>query len=322
MMARAAVRPLVPRAGLLMMVAANAPDVDVLWSWFGGTGQYLRLHRGWTHSLVFSPLIALLPLAIVWLVDRNRHSARGVLAWGWFCAWLGVLSHLAMDWTNIYGIRLLLPFSNEFFRLDSVNVVDFAIWALLLLGVALPALARLVSSEIGAKPGSGKGWAVVVLCLLACYEGERWLLHDRAVRTLDAHIYDGSTPVRVGAFAVDANPFAWKGVVETAAGFNVFYMNLREEFDPRAGRIYYKPETSAPIEAARKDPRFQSLIGFSNWLLWRITPAPEPEGASHVELLDLRFGTPTSPGLSAGGLVTADGRVLDSEVGFGRVQPR
>src|SRR5947209_3677039 len=107
MLSRAGIDRLIPRAGLLMMLAANIPDADLLWSFGHGTADYLRLHRGITHSLIASPVTALVPVAIVALIARKR------LPWMlmWAASWIGVLSHLALDWTNGYGVRLLLPVS-------------------------------------------------------------------------------------------------------------------------------------------------------------------------------------------------------------------
>ncbi len=321
MMARAGIRRAIPQAGLLMMTAANAPDIDVFWSWFGGTAHYLTAHRGWTHSLLFSPVIALVPLVIVWLVKIRLPRTPRIWALSWLFSWIGVLSHLALDSTNIYGIRLLTPLTERWFRLDTVNVVDLAIWAILLLGIVAPALAGMVSSEIGAKPGKGTGWAVTVLLLLAFYEGGRWIMHDRALRSLDARIYEGAAPVRIGAFALNANPFAWRGVVETSGGFIVFNMNLLEEFDPTAGRTFYKPPASPAIEAVRNTEDFASLLRFSSWPFWRVTMTNDAQGASKVELVDLRFGTPAAPGLEAVGVVDPGGRVRSTAIGFGPLAP-
>jgi len=323
MLARAGIRDLVPRAGLLMMAAANAPDIDVFWSWLGGTAFYLRHHRGFTHSLAFSPLLALLPVAIVWLVERKR-SPRKPLPWIRLAlfSWFGILTHLAFDFTNVYGIRLFLPFSSAWPRLDTVNVLDLFIWALLLLGVAAPALGRLVSTEIGAKPGRGSGWAIFVLLMLLVYEGGRYVAHDRALRALDARIYEGAAPLRVAAFALTANPFAWRGVVETSDAYIIYSMNILEEFDPGAGRTYYKAPASPAIDAAKKTGPFDSLIQFSSYPLWQITPVSDPQGAQRVQLIDLRFGTPVSPGLAASAIVDAVGNVRETALGFGGIQPK
>ncbi len=138
----------------MMIVAANLPDLDVV-SFLGGSVTYLEYHRGLTHSLAAAPLLALIPM----LLFRRRD-------WAAYLACLaGVLSHLLLDWTNIYGIRLLLPFSSKWLHLDITDVVDPWILLMLLLAVAAPALAGLVSSEIGAKKGSGAkiGWAWTAL---------------------------------------------------------------------------------------------------------------------------------------------------------------
>lgn len=316
MLARAGLGRSLPRAGLLMMIAANAPDADIVVG-FGGTAAYLDYHRGITHALVSIPVMAALPVLIVWLLERR--AARGGIPWLrlWLCSMIGVASHLLMDWTNSYGIRMLAPFSAEWLRLDTVFIVDPAIWVILLLGLAAPALGRLVSSEIGAKPVQGVAWPVFVLCLLLAYESGRYVAHDRAVAILDARIYNGGgTPLRAAAFARNSNPFAWKGVVETSGGYTVFSMNLLDEFDPASGRTFYKPPVSPAFEAAARTPEFGALLRFSSFPLWRVTPADTEEGASKVELFDLRFGTPASAGLAAAALVSASG-VSKVSVGFG-----
>jgi inner membrane protein len=318
MLARALVPKSVPRAGLLMMIAANGPDIDLLWSWPGGMAHYLEYHRGISHSLACSPLLALLPVVIVWALERRRIP----WLWVWLFAWIAGLTHLALDWTNVYGIRMLLPIASTWLRLDSVNIVDPLVWAILLLGVAAPALGKLVSAEIGAKSGKGTGWAIFVLLLLGAYEGGRLMAHDRAVRMLDSRIYEGVSPARVAAFAQALNPLEWKGVVETSASYIVFYMNLRDEFDPGGGRVFYKAQPARAMEAAKKTRDFMALIRFSSFPLWRVTPVSEPEGGSRVDLFDLRFGTPAAPGLAATAIVDAAGVVRSTNLGFGSIQPR
>lgn len=47
---------------------------------------------------------------------------------------LGVLTHPALDWMNTYGIRLLAPFSMQWFYGDALFIIDPWLW--LLLGAA------------------------------------------------------------------------------------------------------------------------------------------------------------------------------------------
>src|SRR5262249_12067654 len=157
-------------AAVMMMLAANAPDMDVV-SWFGGSLTYLEHHRSYAHALVFAPLVALVPFLLV------RFIGRAPLAIAAYLGALGaVFSHLRMDVTNVYGSRLLLPFSARWLRLDITDVVDPWILAVLLLALGAPALVKLVSDEIGGRkqPAPKHGWAVFALLALFLYECGRF----------------------------------------------------------------------------------------------------------------------------------------------------
>src|ERR1035438_5616120 len=106
-------------SALMMMLAANVPDIDVAVSGLPGSLRYLEYHRGYTHSLVMAPVMALVPLLFA------RWVAKSSINWQSYLACLiGVLSHLAMDLTNVYGVRLLLPFSSRWLRLDTTDIID------------------------------------------------------------------------------------------------------------------------------------------------------------------------------------------------------
>src|SRR5262245_35198062 len=101
MLARAGLGGKTKGATAMMLLAVNAPDMDVV-SWFGGSLTYLESHRSYTHALVFAPLVALVPFALV------RFLGRAPLGIAAYLGALGaVVSHLLMDLTNVYGIRLL-----------------------------------------------------------------------------------------------------------------------------------------------------------------------------------------------------------------------
>jgi inner membrane protein len=212
----------VPYAGWILVLAANIPDLDVI-SAAGGPLTYLSYHRHLTHSLPLMPVMALLAVLAVRAVVRKR------LPWmrAYGIALVGVASHIALDLTNIYGIRLLLPFSGEWFRLDLTGVVDLWIWAVFLIALVGPVLARLVNSEIGARRGSpARGFAIFALLFLLFYNGTRSVLHARAVSILDARLYDGAAPLRLAALPSPANPLRWRGLVETPGFYAVHDVNL------------------------------------------------------------------------------------------------
>ncbi len=303
-----------PRAGLLLMIAANAPDIDLVMA-AGGSEVYLNHHRGLTHGVAMIPILALLPTLIVGFA--RRRSFPWIRAW--LLASLGVASHLAMDSTNIYGVRLLAPFSWRWFALDITGVIDLWIWLMLAIAVFWPLLARLVSVEIGARPGSGRGIAIVALCSLVAYDGARFLLHRRAVAVLDARIYDGMIPRRVAAFPGPANPFRWSGLIETASFYRKHRVDLLAEFDPGGGAKFIKPAPGPEMEAARGTQAFQAFLRFSRFPLWRVTPIADRR--TEVQAFDLRFGVPNQERFVATAIVDEQLRVRHAWFQFEKPGP-
>jgi hypothetical protein len=175
--------------------------------------------------------------------------------------------------------------------LDLSNIVDLWIWAVLLAATVWPLLGRLVSSEIGAKSGSGRGLAIFALSFLAVYDFGRYLVHQRAIETLNSRIYQGGPPIRVAAFPTGfVNPFEWSGWVERPELAMHFSMNLLAEFDPTSPtRTIYKPEPSPLLDAARQAYPVQKFLEFAQYPLWQVIPVADPEGAHRVEVRDWRF---------------------------------
>lgn len=103
-------------ATLAMTLAAEAPDLDTLWSIRGPIASFQH-HRGWTHTLLGLPLEAAVVVGAVylfhrWRLRRNKPTKQSApLRWGllYGFALIALLSHLLLDWTNNYGIRPFFP---------------------------------------------------------------------------------------------------------------------------------------------------------------------------------------------------------------------
>jgi len=315
LLGRAGMNRWTPQAAAILALAANAPDIDVV-ATAGGSLNYLHYHRHLTHSLAAAPVMAILTVALVWAVGGKRLRWAGAFA----ASLAAVASHLLLDWTNLYGIRLLLPFSSSWLRLDLTPVVDIWIWCALFLAFAGPFLARLVTAEItSGKPQPGRhglASARLALVFLLAYNAGRAVLHERAEAVLNARLYSGSEPARVAALPSE-NPWVWRGLVETGEFYAVETVDLRGRFDPGRGQMFFKPQADPALDAARQSAAFQTFLQFSQFPLWRVTRAAEPEGGRNVEVFDMRFGTPAEPGFHAGALVDARGNVAAAEFQFG-----
>jgi inner membrane protein len=316
-LARAGFKHVTPRGTAIMMLAANAPDFDVV-CWFGGSASYIHWHRNITHSLIAIPFMALLSVAIIRWVGRKEVR--------WLAAFLiaivAVASHLVLDLTNVYGVRLLLPFSGRWFHWDTTPIVDLGLWAILLLGVAAPWFGRLVGSEIGERKREvGGGWAITALLLFGAYDYGRSVAHDRAAALMASRTYNGLTPRRTGAFPGE-NPLLWEGIAELSNAYVQAQIDVRGRFRLGSEVRFYKAERSPAIRAAMQTEPFQRFLEFVQYPIWVTEPAPELEHATRVSLVDLRFGTPAEPGFEAVATVTDRNQVADSIFMFGRPRPR
>ncbi len=305
-----------PLATPILLLAANAPDIDIVTS-AGGSLSYLHYHRHLTHSLAAMPVMALATVALVRVVSRKKIRWTGAF----LAALIAVATHLLLDLTNVYGTRLLLPFSARWLELDLTNVFDLWIWGVFLLCIAGPFLGRLVGSEIasrsGPEPLHGRGFAWVALAFLLFYNCGRGVLHARAVSELESRIYAGSAPLRTLAVPGPANPWRWKGVVETGDFYAVSDVDLLSEFDPTRATVYHKPAPDPAIDAAARLPAFQEFLRFSQWPLWSVSPAADLENGKTVEAIDLRFGSPSAPAFVVSATLDSALKPVSSSFRFG-----
>jgi hypothetical protein len=97
----------------------------------------------------------------------------------------------------------------------------------------------------------------------------------------------------------------WTGVADTGDFYAVESVDLLAGFDPTRALILYKPPPDAAIEAARRTPAFQEVERFSQFPLWRVSPAPDVPDGRMVQLSDLRFGSLSAPAFMATAILDA-----------------
>ena len=187
-------------ATLTMVVAAEFPDIDTLWS-LRGPIEGFQHHRGITHTFLGLPFEAALIVAAVyawhrWRVRRaSKHAPTGFRAkpltaapvrWGvlYGLALVALLSHLLLDYTNNYGLRPFFPFNGRWYAASIVFIFDPLMFVLLLGALILPWLFGLVNAEVGAKKQAfvGRGWAIAALLGIVGWWGLREVEHARAVQ--------------------------------------------------------------------------------------------------------------------------------------------
>jgi inner membrane protein len=118
-----------------LVIANNLPDIDV--GVFATSTLAMSFRRGWTHGVLAQLTLPIALTGAMLVYDRyrkktspaDRADAKQIL----LLSYLGVLLHVFMDWTNSYGVRLLMPFSERWFYGDALYIIDP--WLYLTLGL-------------------------------------------------------------------------------------------------------------------------------------------------------------------------------------------
>jgi len=255
------------------------------------------------------PFVAAAVLGFVYLWHRSRNKpgpsgatparSRPAARWGflYFCALLAALSHLLLDYTTAYGIRLFEPFNYRWYSWDIVSIVEPLMLLALVAGLAFPALLGLISQEIGvrSKGPRGRAGAIVALVCVVVIWGVRDYQHRRALTAMNSFLYHGAVPARLAAYPYMIDPFRWHGVVETADFFESVPVNSSApEVKSDEGALFYKPVVTPAMQAAKA-----SYFG-RVYLDWAVFPYVQEEKLDDPpgfveEFEDLRYVYPSSP---------------------------
>ena len=347
-------------ATLAAVLAAEAADLDVLWS-FAGPVEGLKHHRGITHTFLFVPVVAAAASGAVWFIHRwhQRSLARRPhpapdpestlpppqpVRWGWvyLAAFLSALSHILLDWTNNYGVRPFYPFNPRWYEGSFVFIAEPVLWALLFSAMLFPWIFGLADREMGARrqPFRGRGWAIFALCGMVALWGWRWLEQDSARNLLNQQQVAADPVQRIALEPYPINPFRWHAILETNGYYQMAEVNARtgiiESEAPRD--VLYKPADTPAVQTAKRTFLGQVYLDWGRWAVVRdvgpmalagADPPQLPPGRSWttVQFSDLRFdyafrgtGRVAGPSPLSGWVYVIDGHEDGGEFLNGREQ--
>jgi len=134
-----------------LIIGANLPDLDAITMLWGN--DYALFHRrGLTHGILAMILLPFLLTGFMLLYDFlwNRRRTRLVRVkmtgpipppmkplYLLLISCVAVWSHPLLDLLNTYGVRLMMPFSQQWFYGDILFIIDPWMWLLLGAGVVL-----------------------------------------------------------------------------------------------------------------------------------------------------------------------------------------
>ncbi len=277
------------RTGLAMpalIIGANLPDIDAVAAVLGT--QSLAMRRGLTHGPVALAVLPLLLTAALLAYAKWRPNPKRLpIDRGWLLAlaYLGTLSHPALDWLNSYGIRLLEPFSSRWFAGDTLFIIDIWLWAALIAGVWLSRRRERAGRSDWRAP------AIASFAAICVYIAANGLITGHAEASTRAEVQGA---VRVNGDLVVANPVPvqfWRREMHWRGGDLYGAGEYALGSAPRLTDVPRSTGMNGPLIAlaAARDPNVRAF------LFWSRMPLARVEGNDLV-LSDQRFGNPLTRG--------------------------
>jgi inner membrane protein len=285
------------KTGLAMptlIVAANIPDIDAVAVLLGGH-QHLAIRRGITHGPIAMVVLPLLLWAAMlayakWRPNPDRPPIHK--SWLLTLAFIGCLSHPLFDWFNSYGVRLLEPFSSQWFYGDTLFIVDIWIWIALVVGVWV-SLRRERRGRASWQRPAKAAFASICAYILAngAITGHAEAL---AAKSLKAQL-----PSVEGKLDVVANPWPiificrdilWRDAASSGRADYCLGQGLRpEKFDLSHAHFMGNLKNDSLVQSAlARDPDLRHFLFWSRMPEMRVV---DEEHGRILEFSDQRFDT-------------------------------
>jgi inner membrane protein len=261
-----------------LMIAANLPDVDVFV--FATDMPSVAFRRGWTHGIGGQILLPVLVTGAFWLGSRRQprdgdHAPPLHLGWLLGLSYVGVYSHVFLDYLNNYGVRLLTPFDWQWFYGDAVFIVDPWLWLVLGVGVWL---ARRRGTPVPSRRA----------LLLAAGYITAMLISTRVARAVVVDRWSdlrGAPPRAVMVGPVPITPFTREIIVDAGNHYERGTFSWPSSLVLLPEQIP-KNDDRREVTAAREAPSVRAFLVWSRFPFWTLESA---KGGTHVTVTDARF---------------------------------
>ena len=261
------------KALLLGAIAQNIPDVDFVASFWLPISTDLLAHRGFTHSIAFTIIVA--PLLAWMSVSLFRKAAMPFSRWVFFWG-LQIFIHIFIDAFNAYGTGWFEPFSHYRVSFNTIFVADplFFIW---------PAIAFIALLFLRRNNTKRMAFTKAALWLSSIYLLSGIIFKLVVNNKVEKQF--ATKRIAAGRFFTTPTPLndlLWYIVAETDSGYYIGYRSVLDKQDNIDFHFAFKNDTLLKLAANRND--VNNLVRFSNGYyaaqMWQDT----------LVFNDLRFG--------------------------------
>lgn len=257
------------KAMLYGAIAGTMPDFDTFASHFTDTVTALEIHRGFTHSIVFSVVFA--PV-FGWLVSRWEKTAIWK-NWSWLFFW-GFLTHPLLDAHTTWGTQLFWPLDlrlayKNIFVIDPLYTLPFLVFVILAMRKKRTSPKRRKLNNLGLIVSS----AYMLLTLIL-----KGITYQKFTKALQQqNIQYSEIETKPSPF----NTILWTANVDTKDAYLIGHYSF---FDAQPIQFTAYPKNHEWLEDLKDEENVQRLIKITKgW--YTITKENEK-----LYLNDLRFG--------------------------------
>ena len=257
------------KAMALGAIAGTIPDLDVLSSHFTDTVNALEIHRGFTHSIIFSIAFGLF---FAWMCTKWDKRAR---LKEWFLFWfMCFVTHPLLDAHTTWGTQLFWPFDirlafKNIFVIDPLYTLPFLIFLILAMLQKRGSIKRQKFNNLGLIVSSSYMALTIIL------KGITYLKFENALQ--DQNIDYVELQTKPSPF----NTILWTANVETEDAFLIGDYSF---FDTKPIQFFPHPKNHEALGDLANEDKVKQLIKITQgWY----TVSEKEDG---IYLNDLRFG--------------------------------
>lgn len=257
------------KAMVLGAIAGTIPDLDVISSYFTDTVSALEIHRGFTHSIVFSVVFGLL---FAWMLSLwDKRASLKEWFWFWF---LCFVTHPLLDAHTTWGTQLFWPLDlrlayKNIFVIDPLYTLPFLVFLILAMLQKRGSIKRRRFNNLGLIVSSAYMVLTLILKGITFYKFEA-ALKDQNIAY--SGLQNKPSPL---------NTILWTANVETEDAFLIGDYSF---FDTKPIQFFPHPKNHEALGDLREEEKVQRLIKITQgWY----TISEKNDG---IYLNDLRFG--------------------------------
>ena len=259
------------KAALYGAIAATIPDLDILSRYFVDLVTSTEWHRGFSHSILFSILMAV-PLG--WLISKiEKKTLASWKDWSKLMFW-GLFTHPVLDAFTTWGTQLFWPFKirlafQNIFVIDPLYTIPFLIFLIMCLRQKPGSNKRRKYNRLGFIVSSS--YLLITLVL-------KGIAYKQFVNNLEAqHIDYEQIDIRPTPF----NTILWTANIDVG---NAYLIANYSFFDSKSIQFTSYPKDHQLLGSLEKNDKVLRLINIAEgW--FTIT-----EDERSLYFNDLRFG--------------------------------